>query len=151
MKYSLELRTNIMFETEEENKEEMINKIIDEITNSISNGKFTGIECKLLEGRKSLVKDSDTEIIQFYSNRGDEVRPEDSFTKDELERLDEIDNATHEYCKTMLNKDDLLWDMSMIGEVADMVSEILIRQGWKVPYPSMVENKGGTFTYRKYF
>lgn len=61
-------------------------------------------------------------------------------TQPQIMQLDDIDNATHELCKIMLNNADLNWDMSIIGDVADAVAEVLAKKGLKVYYPAMVED-----------
>lgn len=61
-------------------------------------------------------------------------------TQPQIMQLDDIDNATHELCKIMLNNADLNWDMSIIGDVADAVAEVLVKKGLKVYFPAMVED-----------
>lgn len=66
------------------------------------------------------------------------------FTERQTEQLDRIDNAVHELCKVMLDKEDLNWDMSLIGDIADAAAAILALKGWKVFYPAIVYNEDGT-------
>lgn len=65
------------------------------------------------------------------------------FTERQIEQLDRIDNAVHELCKVMLDKEDLNWDMSLIGNIADAAASILASKGWKVFYPAIVYDKDG--------
>lgn len=74
---------------------------------------------------------------------------EPEFTKDQLERIDEVHNATLEYCKVLTENKNLEYDMSFIGDIADYATEVLIKLGHKIRYPAIVyfEDKAETRDY----
>lgn len=57
------------------------------------------------------------------------------FTNEQLARIDEIDNATFEFCKVLTEKEDLEWNMEFIGEIAEATCDILVRKGFKIRFP----------------
>lgn len=61
-----------------------------------------------------------------------------TFTSEQEERIDEVENAVFELCKVMLDDDELEWDENMVGEVADAVVDILVDKGHKIYYPAIV-------------
>ena len=62
------------------------------------------------------------------------------FTNEQIERIDEIDNAVFELCKVLTEKEDLEWNMEFIGEIAEMACDILVIKGFKIRYPVHVVN-----------
>lgn len=72
-------------------------------------------------------------------------------TKDHIERCDEIENSVFDLCKIMINDANLKWDMSIIGDVADMVAEYLAKRGYKIYYPALVEDDNGKEVVVEYF
>lgn len=68
---------------------------------------------------------------------------DEDFTPEQLARIDEVENATHQLCKTMLSMDELVWDIKMIGEIADLVAAYLNQEGWSVNYPAKVKTAQG--------
>lgn len=99
---------------------------------------------------ESTVKDSDRYIIKFNPfpeitapvKFNEEIKnfPPDEMTQAQINQLDDIDNATHELCKIMLDNANLNWDMNIIGDVADAVAEVLVKKGLKVYFPAIVED-----------
>lgn len=63
------------------------------------------------------------------------------FSAEELEQIDAIENSVFNLCSILLNKPDLDWDMSMIGDIADAAADILVSKGYKVYYPAIVEDE----------
>lgn len=64
------------------------------------------------------------------------------FTNKQLERTDEVENAVFELCKLMTEQ-DLEWDISYIGEIADIAADVLVRHDFKVRYPAIVIEPNG--------
>lgn len=62
------------------------------------------------------------------------------FSAEELEQIDAVENSVFNLCSILLNKPDLDWDMSMIGDIADAAADILVSKGYKVYYPAIVED-----------
>ena len=56
-----------------------------------------------------------------------------------LDRLDEIDNAVYQMCQVLTEDADLPWSMEYIGEIADFAAELLVKCGYKVRFPCIVE------------
>ena len=60
----------------------------------------------------------------------------------DIERIDEIHNAVYDLCR-VLAENEIEWDMSYIGEIADFAAEMLTSEGIKVRYPAIVYNDEG--------
>lgn len=69
---------------------------------------------------------------------------------DQVCRCDEIENAVYEMCKVFCEKDDLKWDISFIGEIADAAAEILTMHGFRVRYPAIVTEQDGSQWIKEY-
>ena len=67
-------------------------------------------------------------------------------SSDQLERVDEIYNATHELLKVFVESEALEWDMQLIGPVADYIASWLVKQGKQVRFPAVVETDEGLKT-----
>lgn len=72
------------------------------------------------------------------------------FTNEQLERIDEVQNAAFDFCKVLTEKEDLEWDMSFIGEICDSVCYILNSHGLQTRYPERIENEDGTVYINDY-
>lgn len=68
---------------------------------------------------------------------------EPEFTEEQLRRIDEIHNATLEYCKVLTENEDLEYDMSFIGDIADYAAETLVSFDHSVRYPAIVYFEDG--------
>ena len=68
---------------------------------------------------------------------------EPEFSNAQLERIDEVENATFHYIKLLTEQPDMDWDMSLIGEIADMAADFLVSRGYKVRYPAIVDDGDG--------
>ena len=55
---------------------------------------------------------------------------------------DEIDNAVYQMCQVLTEDEDLPWGMEYIGEIADFAAELLVKCGYKVRFPCIVEEDG---------
>lgn len=58
-----------------------------------------------------------------------------------LDRIDEVENDVYELCCKLAENDELEWDISYIGEIADVVCDILVRHGIRAHYPAVVTNE----------
>ena len=61
------------------------------------------------------------------------------FTTKQIRRIDEIYKAAYEFCKILTEKeDDLVWDASYLGEVADAACDVLVSMGFRIRFPTMI-------------
>lgn len=67
-------------------------------------------------------------------------------TKGQIDRIDEIHNAVFDLCKIFTEDENLEWNMSFIGEIAENVCEILVREGHSIRYP-YCDEMGNVFDY----
>lgn len=74
--------------------------------------------------------------------RNDYENEKPEFSKKQIERIDEIENAVYDVCKVM-TREDLKWDYNIIGDVADSIAEILTSKGMTIYYPAIVEDENG--------
>jgi len=65
-------------------------------------------------------------------------------TNKQIERLDEIDNAAHEFLKVITNNPDLEWNMEYIGELNEAAADIMHHQGFQIYYPAIETDPDGT-------
>lgn len=56
----------------------------------------------------------------------------------QIRRIDEVNNACYDFCKLLTENEDLPWNMSFIGEICDMATDIMVDHGYRVYYPSIV-------------
>ncbi len=75
-------------------------------------------------------------------NREEEIE----LTTEMLERNDVIDNTVYDCICTLAEK-EIDWDMSIIGEVTDVIKDTLLKFNIKVRHPSVVTEKDGTQHY----
>ena len=62
------------------------------------------------------------------------------FTDEQLARIDRIENAAYELiCALTYDNYKMDWDISLIGDVADMAADYLVKRGYRVKYPAIVE------------
>lgn len=73
------------------------------------------------------------------------------FSGKQIKRIDEVENASFDFAKVLVEDQNLKWDMSFIGEIADCVSKIMVNHGFKVRYPAMIENADGNIEIQEYF
>lgn len=66
-------------------------------------------------------------------------------------RCDEIYNAVYDMCKIVADNDDLEWDMHYIGEIAELVANMLVERGEKVRFPSVVTEQDGSQYIEEYY
>ena len=76
---------------------------------------------------------------------------ESDFTDEQLARINEIHNAAYDLCRILAEKEDLEWDMSYIGEVADYASNLLVDRGFRVYYPERVADNDGNLIISEYY
>lgn len=65
-------------------------------------------------------------------------------TDEQVERMDELDNAAHEYLKVLTNNPDLEWNQEYIGELNDLAAELMHRKNFRIYYPSIVTQADGS-------
>ena len=73
------------------------------------------------------------------------------FSKEQLKRIDEVENAVFEMCKVLTEDEKLEWDMDYIGEIADLASTIMVNLGHRVRYPAMVLDDDENDNIEDYF
>ena len=69
---------------------------------------------------------------------------EAELTDSQIQRIDEIHNAVSDLCGVLTERDDLKWDMSYIGEIADVACDILVKMGFQIRYPAIITDRYGT-------
>lgn len=62
---------------------------------------------------------------------------------EELEAVDNVQNAVYEMCKQITGDENLEYDISFIGEIADFSADLLTLRGHKVKYPAVVYEDNG--------
>lgn len=62
---------------------------------------------------------------------------------EQLARIDEVENSIFAIIKIMTQNYDMEWDMSVIGDIADVVSARLTELGYKVLYPALILDEEG--------
>ena len=75
---------------------------------------------------------------------------EPELSDEQIVRIDEVENATFDYIRVLVENENMDWNMEYIGELADMAAELLTRHGFKVRYPAIVTNKDGSQTVEDY-
>ena len=71
-------------------------------------------------------------------------------TNEQIERQDEIYNGVFELCKIMSENQELEWNMSFVGEIADCAESILMRHGIRVRFPAIVTDPDGAEHIEEY-
>ena len=56
----------------------------------------------------------------------------------QAERCDEVYEAVMQMCRTLTEDEGLEWNMSFLGEIADVAASVLARTGDRVHFPSVV-------------
>ena len=72
-------------------------------------------------------------------------------TDAQADRNDEVYEAAFEFCKVLTENPDLEGDMAFLGEIADLAAGIMVRQGHKVRFPSVVTEEDGTQYIEEYY
>ena len=62
------------------------------------------------------------------------------FTFQQFDRICEVYDLTLDYCQKLAESDDLEWDMSIFGPIAEFASEQLAKSGIPVRFPSVVSD-----------
>lgn len=65
-------------------------------------------------------------------------------------RNDEIYNGVFDLCRLMAENQELEWDMSFIGEIADYAASVLGQHGIRVRFPAVVTNPDGSQYIEEY-
>lgn len=80
-----------------------------------------------------------------------EEQEELELTDDQVERLDEIDNAAFEYLKVLTENEDLEWNMEFIGELNEFAADMMAKAGHKIRYPYIETAPDGTQQRKDYY
>lgn len=64
---------------------------------------------------------------------------------EQIEAADKVYNAVYDMCKTITGDDDLEWDMSYIGHIADRAIDLLGVNGYPIRYPAVVIDRGHAY------
>lgn len=72
---------------------------------------------------------------------------EDELTGRQQDRIDDVYQATYDFCVALTENNDLPWDMAYLGEIADVAAEILARNGHRVHFPSIVDEEDGSSSH----
>lgn len=74
-----------------------------------------------------------------------------TFTDQQIERLDLIDNTVYQALLTLLEKtpDEFPWNMEIIGDVAEAIAKACETKGYHMRWPAIVTDKHGRKTYEE--
>lgn len=72
------------------------------------------------------------------------------FTEKQVERIDEVYATTREYLCNLFGG-DVVYDMKLVGPVADYAAYILRRNGYRPYFPVRCEQDDGTVTISDYY
>ena len=72
------------------------------------------------------------------------------FTEKQVERIDEVYAATNEYLCNLFGG-NVVYDMNLLGPVADYAADILCRNGYRPSFPTRCEQDDGTVTISDYY
>ncbi len=70
---------------------------------------------------------------------------------EQLARCDEIYNVVYEMCKVIAGDEELEWDMYYIGEIAELVANMMVNRGYKVRFPAIVTEEDGSQHIEEYY
>lgn len=73
----------------------------------------------------------------------DNMNEELELTDEQVERMDELDNAAHEYLKVVTNNPELPWNQEYIGNLNDSAADLMYHKGFKIYYPAIVTDAEG--------
>ena len=65
-------------------------------------------------------------------------------------RCDEVYEAALQMCRALTEDEGLEWNMSFLGEIADMAASILARTGHRAHFPSVVTEDDGSQHIEEY-
>lgn len=66
-------------------------------------------------------------------------------------RCDEIYNAVYEMCKVVADDEYLEWDMHYLGEITELVANMMVNRGYKVRFPAIITKEDGTQHIEEYY
>lgn len=74
-----------------------------------------------------------------------------TFTDQQIERLDTIDNTIYQALLILLEKtpDELPWNMEVIEDVTEAISKVCESKGYHMRWPAIVTDKHGRKTYEE--
>lgn len=72
-------------------------------------------------------------------------------TNEQIQRVDELDNAAHEYLKIIAGNPDLEWNQKYICELGNMAANLMCQKGFKIYYPTIKTDSDGTRTIADYY
>lgn len=67
------------------------------------------------------------------------------------ERNDEVYEAVFAMCKVLAENEELEWDMTYIGGIADFAASMLVSTGNRVQYPAVVTEEDGSQHVEEYY
>lgn len=81
-------------------------------------------------------------FVQWSRKRKENFMRDESYhgvelTAEQDARNDEIYDAVFGLCSILAEDEDLEWDMSFIGEIADRAASVMTEHGFKVRFPSI--------------
>lgn len=66
------------------------------------------------------------------------------FTKEQMKRVDTVNNAAYEYLKVLTGDENLNWDEETIIELNNFAANLMYNNGFTIFYPTVVINEDGT-------
>lgn len=64
-------------------------------------------------------------------------------TEEQVERLDELDDAAYRFLQVLMDDPGLAWDMRHIGELLDIAADFMYKNGFRIRYPAIEEGPDG--------
>lgn len=72
------------------------------------------------------------------------TKQELELTDEQMGRIDELNNAAHEFLKVLTENPDLEWEQEYIGELIDMAAAFMHGKGFRIHYPAIETDADGT-------
>ena len=88
-------------------------------------------------------------VKELYIKLDGVLHPE--LSDEQSARCDEIYNAVYEMCKVIAGDEELEWDMYYIGEIAELVANMMVNRGYKVRFPAIVTEEDGSQHIEEYY
>ena len=75
----------------------------------------------------------------------------EEFSNEQVQRIDAVENAVYDLCKFMTGDENLEWNAEFVYEIADCASDILVKYGHKVYFPTRTTYEDGREEISDYY
>ena len=76
-----------------------------------------------------------------YCGEQFETDEEVELNKEQIRRINEVDNAVYQLCNILVEDQEPVWDIGYISEISDFVVNTLALAGYRVRYPAVVHDE----------